>query len=68
MLHNLGGDANRAKASGIAGFESAEWHEYQIDRQAPGLHLDINYIRTDQIQRAKMYSPPVHPDAVKPGK
>jgi RHS repeat-associated protein len=64
FLHNLSGDTSRRGDNGF----TTGWHEFQIDRQASGLHLDINYIRPEQMQRAKMYSPPVHPDAVKPGK
>jgi hypothetical protein len=64
FLHNLSGDTSRRGDNGF----TREWHEFQTDRQASGLHLDINYIRPEQMQRAKMYSPPVHPDAVKPGK
>ena len=64
LLHNLSGDTSRRGDNAF----TTGWHEFQIDRQASGLHLDMNYIRPEQMQRAKMYSPPVHPDAVKPGK
>jgi hypothetical protein len=64
LLHNLSGDTSRRGDNAV----TTGWHEFQIDRQASGLHYDINYIRPEQMQRAKMYSPPVHPDAVKPGK
>lgn len=64
FLHNLSGDTSRRGDNGF----TREWHEFQTDRQASGLHLDINYIRPEQLQKAKTYSPPVHPEAVKPGK
>ena len=64
FLHNLSGDTSRTGDNWL----TTGWHEFQIDRQASGLHLDINYITPQQMERAKMYSPPVHPDAVKPGK
>jgi len=64
FLHFLSGDPSRRGDNDF----TKGWHEFQIDRQASGLHLDINYIRPEQLQRAKTYSSPVHPDAVKPGK
>jgi len=64
FLHNLSGDTGRTNDNGF----TTGLHEFQIDRQASGLHLDMNYIRPEQLQRAKSYSPPTHPDAVKPGK
>jgi RHS repeat-associated protein len=64
ILHSLSGDTSRRDDNPI----TRGWNEFKIDRQASGLHLDINYIRPEQLQRAKMYSPPAHPDALKPGR
>jgi hypothetical protein len=64
FMHFLSGDTGRTGDNAF----TRGWHEFQIDRQASGLHYDISSPSPGQIQRARMYSPPVHPDAVKPGK
>jgi hypothetical protein len=62
FMHFLSGDTGRTGDNAF----TRGWHEFQIDRQASGLHYDISSPSPGQIQRARMYSPPV-PSKIAPG-